>query len=502
MAVVVPIVSEWNPKGLDKSLADIQKAEGGWAKAGAGFQAAFVPAIATLGAASAAMWKTTQAASDLGEAADASRRVFGPAADAIADWAKTAATSAGLSETAALTAAQTFGTFGKAAGKTGDDLAGFSIGLTELAGDLASMKNTTPEEAVQALGAALRGESEPMRKYGVLLDDATLRQRALAMGITDTTKEALTPQQKVLAAQAEIFAQTADAQGNFEDTSDSLANQQRTLTAEMDNASAAIGEGFLPVLQKVVPLFQAMATWAKENSDTLSVLVGVIAGVAAAIVAVNMAMKVYQTIATIVTAVQWAMNSAFLANPITWVVLAVIALVAAFVLLWRNNEGFRDFFISMWAKIKAAVGGFVSWVKGAWAVVVALFQYTPVGALITHFETLKRIALQVVDAIKGAFTSLWNYLKGIFDKISGAIGKVGGWLGKIPGLNLAGGMSYAVPSAATFAAGPSPYAVGGGVVVNVSGAIDPERTARQIRSILDRSDIRQGRSVRMRAPAW
>ena len=89
---------------------------------------------------------------------------------------------------------------------------------------------TSPRAATGPTVPGLRtvvGESEPIRNYGVLLDDATLRQEAFALGITKTTKDALTPQQKVLAAQSAIFKQTTDAQGDFARTSDSAANAQR-----------------------------------------------------------------------------------------------------------------------------------------------------------------------------------------------------------------------------------------------------------------------------------
>jgi hypothetical protein len=133
------------------------------------------------------------------------------------------------------------------------DLAGFSNDFTALASDLASFNNTTPEQAVQAIGAALRGESEPLRQYGVLLNDAALKAAALELGIYDGSG-ALTDQQKILAAQKVIFEQTTDAQGDFARTSDGLANSQRTLTAQMDNLQVSIGQALLPVVEAILPL--------------------------------------------------------------------------------------------------------------------------------------------------------------------------------------------------------------------------------------------------------
>lgn len=166
--------------------------------------------------------------------------VFGQSMATVIEQSKTAAGSLGLSSQQVINAANTFGTYGKAAGLAGADLATFSTDLTGLAGDLASFKGTTTEQAIEAIGSALRGEAEPIRAYGVLLDDATLKAEALALGIADGTST-LTPQQKVLAAQSAILKQTADAQGDFARTQDSTANTARVLAAETENLQAKVG---------------------------------------------------------------------------------------------------------------------------------------------------------------------------------------------------------------------------------------------------------------------
>lgn len=62
----------------------------------------------------------------------------------------------------------------------------------------------------------------------------------------------------------------------------------------------------------------------------------------------------------------WLLNAAMLANPITWIVAGIMALVAAFVILWNECEGFRNFWINLWDKIKNAVSVFIDWCKNAW----------------------------------------------------------------------------------------------------------------------------------------
>jgi hypothetical protein len=208
-----------------------------------------------------------KAASDLSETVSKVGVLFGDTAKDIEKFADGAASSLGQTKQQALNAASTFATFGKAAGLSGQDLSKFSIDFVKLSSDLASFNNTSPEQAINAIGSALRGEAEPLRQYGVLLDDASLRQAALELGIISTTKNALTPQQKVLAAQALIYQQTGAAQGDFERTSDGLANKTRILTAELENAKVTIGEALLPIVlelatffsENVIPIVQQVA---------------------------------------------------------------------------------------------------------------------------------------------------------------------------------------------------------------------------------------------------
>jgi hypothetical protein len=189
----------------------------------------------------------TKAASDFSETLAKTNVLFGEGSVAVQKFADTAAAQFGQSKQQALDASATFATFGRAAGLAGEELVTFSTDFVGLASDLASFNNTTPEQAINAIGSALRGEAEPLRQFGVLLDDATLRNAALELGLISTTKNALTPQQKVLAAQKVIYEQTSAAQGDFARTSDGLANQQRILTAELENTKIEIGEQLLPV---------------------------------------------------------------------------------------------------------------------------------------------------------------------------------------------------------------------------------------------------------------
>jgi hypothetical protein len=223
--IVLPFVTTYDDKGAKSANLSLSS---------------LVKSYASVGVASGLVIKglksSITAASNLQETVGKVNVVFGKSASSIESFAKTASTTFGQSKQQAMDAAATFAIFGKSAGLAGNDLVKFSTEFVTLASDMASFSNTTPEEAIQSLGAALRGESEPIRKYGVLLDDATLKARASTMGIYKGTG-ALTAQQKVLAAQAEIMNQTQLAQGDFARTQDGLANSTRTLNAQLSDLS-------------------------------------------------------------------------------------------------------------------------------------------------------------------------------------------------------------------------------------------------------------------------
>jgi hypothetical protein len=329
--------------------------------------------------------KSITAASDLNETMSKSNAVFGSAAGAVQKWSKTSATSIGQSQQAALDAASTFGIFGKAAGMTGSDLSKFSTDLVGLSSDMASFSNTTPQEAVDALGSALRGESEPIRKYGVILNAAAIKAEAVSTGLVkakgDTlgiaaanrtaekaqkayneaikkygvgsqqaadaqlsmkiaqeklgkavkgTVPDLTDQQKIIATQSAVYRQlkSSGAVGDFAKTSGQLANTQRRLSAEMTNLQATLGQKLLPVVLKVTKVIIGLVTFVSQNQ---SWLIPMVAGILAVVAAVK-----------IWTIVQAILNSVLLANPIFLIIAAIAALVAAIVVLWVKCAATRS----------------------------------------------------------------------------------------------------------------------------------------------------------------
>lgn len=265
----------------------------------ASFAGAARATAATFGAAFAAvgikdfLGGAIQAASSLSEAVNKVDVVFGTSAASVRAFADTASTSIGQSERQVLQATGTFGNLFTAMGFGTATAADMSIQLVKLASDLASFNDIDPTEALDALRSGLVGETEPLKRLGVNMNEATLKAKALELGLK-TSGATLDPLVKAQAAYALILEQTSTAQGDFARTADGLANQQRSLTAQWEEARAEIGEGLLPLMvdlagvinNTVLPAFKTLflsedadATgWAARLRDAIGDTVGFILG--------------------------------------------------------------------------------------------------------------------------------------------------------------------------------------------------------------------------------
>jgi hypothetical protein len=245
--------------GMDKAEKGTKKFSSGIDKYGKAMAKSFaIAGVAAAGFAAKLGLDAVKAASDLNESVSKVGVIFGKSADEINKFAEGAASALGLSKQEALDSSATFATLGKAAGLTGKDLTAFSKKSVTLATDLGSFYNTKAEDAITAIGSALRGEAEPIRKYGVLISAASLDQAALnyenrtGQTLERDKKNQLTETSKVLARYQAIIDQTADAQGDFSRTSDGLANSQKILNADLANLKATMGEALIPFMKEVV----------------------------------------------------------------------------------------------------------------------------------------------------------------------------------------------------------------------------------------------------------
>jgi hypothetical protein len=368
MAVGVNIVSDFDSKGIKKAISDFKKLEGAGNKATFGlrtFDKAVtngVKNLAKFGAVAGVVAgvvgkQLIDAASDLEESQSKVNVVFGQSSKAVTDFASTAAKSMGISKQAALEATGTYGNLLQAFGVAQPKAVEMSTTLVQLAGDLASFNNTSVEDAIQALRSGLSGETEPLKRFGVAINDVRLKQEAMNLGLYNG-KGNLDINAKTQAAYALILKDTSLAQGDYARTSDGVANTQKTLKAQFDDLKATLGTALIPVYKSLLGVIQnsimpVMTEFAEivgergigaglkflggkfldviENGGKFT---NIILGLVAAFTALRL-------IAIAATISQNLFNTALFANPIGIVVAAVIALGVAVVAAYLKFEGFR-----------------------------------------------------------------------------------------------------------------------------------------------------------------
>jgi len=340
MAIKIPIISEFNGAGIDQAVKEFQKLTSSADKTAFALKKMALPAAAVFGAIAIGGYKAAQQASDLNETINKTNVIFGQASKSVQTFATSAAKNLGMANQEALDFAATFGGLGKMAGKTGDDLGKFSTDLVQLTADMASFNNANPAEVAVALGAALRGESEPIRKYNVLINDAAVKAEAMAMGLYKGTGN-LDQQAKVLATHRLIMKQTTDQQGDFNNTIDSAANQQKILTATIKDATTKIGQAFLPVLEAVLPMLVKFGEFASDNAGLIAAMAVALGTLAGAIVTANIAMGVWKTISLVTAGINYALAASFTAVQIATGIgiIAVAAGTAAFIAYKKSMQG-------------------------------------------------------------------------------------------------------------------------------------------------------------------
>ena len=134
-----------------------------------------------------------------------------------------------------------------------------SVEMTKLAVDVASFNNASDVETMQAFQSALVGNHETVRRFGIIITEATLNQELMRMGIEKGTKAA-TEQQKVMARMNLIMNGVTDAQGDAARTADSFANQLKAAQANTQELSNAIGVALMPIATELLGTFNDLTT--------------------------------------------------------------------------------------------------------------------------------------------------------------------------------------------------------------------------------------------------
>lgn len=190
-------------------------------------------------------------ARDYNEILSKSNTIFGEQAGAIEKWASGASTGFGQSKASALDAAASFGNMFTQLGMGGTVAADMSVKMTELASDFASFHNADITEVLTAQQAAFRGEYDALQRFVPTINAAAVAQEAMAQTGKKSTAE-LTAGEKAAATYTLMLKGAGDAQGDFDRTSGSLANQQRILSAQWTDFQTQIGQVLIPALTRIV----------------------------------------------------------------------------------------------------------------------------------------------------------------------------------------------------------------------------------------------------------
>ena len=314
MAIKVPILSEWNPKGIDKAKADFQKLEKTSQKVGFALEKAFVPATIALGALTAAAGASVKAAAeDAAQQAELERQIIvstdatNAQVDALHEFINAQELASAVSDSELRPALAIL------ARHTGDLTE--AQDLLSLALDVSAGTGRDVFDVAERLAEGYTGVLTPLEEldYGLVA--------AIESGATFD---------EVAASLAETF------EGAVATNADTVAGRFARMQVTMDQAQEAIGMALLPILEKLVPVLEDVATFVGENTELiigLGVAVGTVAGI---VVAYNVAMKLYAVATGIASAATAVFNAILAANPIVLIAVAIAGLIVTLIALEKK----------------------------------------------------------------------------------------------------------------------------------------------------------------------
>ena len=468
MAINLPIISEWNPAGIDKAINDFKKLETTGEKASFAIKKAAVPAGLALAAVGAVAFDAVKAFAEDDAAAQKLATTLTNVTGANDAQVKSVEDFISKTSVAAAVADDELRpALDKLVRGTGDvtkaqDLLGLALNISAGTGkDLGAVSD--------ALSKAFNGTLGPLKK----LDPA------LATLIEDgaTTDE-------VFAALGETFAGQASTAAN------TTQGKMKNLGIQMGELKESIGAAVAPLAEKLIPQLLKFTTWASQNKGLVVAIGATIAVLAAAIIALNAGLAIYNTIQAVTLAINTALTTSFSALWIATGAVVIIAIIAALVALQVKFNIFGK-------AIDGIKAGFLIW----WDTVKFVF-----GAIKAGFGELKDLGVKIFDGIGGAFKGVINAviaglegglnfaIKGLNIILDGIDKAAGPWVnfGEIPNVKLPrlaeGGITTGPTIAMIGEKGPEAIipldrlgSMGGGmnITVNVNGG-DPNSVVRAL----------------------
>ena len=392
MAVYIPIVSEFNSKGIDKAMKEFKSLEGAGKKAQFAIKKAAVPAALALTALAGAAAKSLSAGEAVStanariEQINESMGLFGTETDAVTnrliELAETTAMQTGMDNLSIKATQAKLLTF-KNLAKTAKVVGGAFDRANKAALDMAAAGFGTAEGNAVQLGKALEN---PIKGIAALAKSGVT--------FTDSEKEkirTLVESNKILEAQDMVLQAIEKQVGN---TAEATANDTDKMKEGFKQFQQQLGLALMPILEAVTPLLLKMASWAKDNPQTFMIIAGALAAIAASIVAINIAMAV---------------------GAIGLITIGVIALVAGLAIAYKKFEGFRNIVDAVFGAIKFYINN---------------------------------VTIPLIKTLVNVFKTVFNGIATVWNNTIGKLSfKVPSW---VPGL---GGKGFSVPSIPMLAEG-------------------------------------------------
>jgi len=379
MAVYIPIVSEFNSKGIDKAIKEFNSLETVGAKANFALKKAALPAAAAVAGLAVALGDATKAAiEDAASQAELSRQLK----------ATTGATDAQVAGVEDFISAQ-----GRLLGVTDDELRPALAGL------------------VRATGSV----SEAQKLASAAMDIAAQKGVPLAT-VTKTLEKAYGGNLKALAKLAPEYRQMIEDGASFEDVmyaigtatggaastaANTAQGQFKRLSISLAETKESIGAALLPAVNAVLPYLQKLGQFASENTTAFLAVAGVIGTLAGIILAYNAYLKLQAAYTIAATVAQAAFNLVMSANPIALMVIAIAALVAGLVLAYKKFEGFRNIVDSVFSVIQGVVSSSIGVIKGYFSALLGFYKGIFNGIATLWNNTIGKLSFKVPSWVPG-----------------------------------------------------------------------------------------------------
>lgn len=331
-------------------------------------------------------------------------------------------------------------------------------GGTHLRNIILSLQNPTDKAAAQmeVLGLSVYDSEGNMRSMNDILGDLNKSMDGMTSAeksniiSTIFNKTDLSSVNALLANTGETWdslqksiTDSGGAAQQMADTQlDNLQGQITILKSALEGLAISFGELLMPVIKQIVGWVQKFVDWLNGMNDGTKKVIMTVALLAAAlgpvlivigkvISAVGTIMTVVPKIAGVINTVKGAfaaLNTTMLANPITLIIAAIAALVAAFIYLWNNCDGFRQFWIDLWENVKQTAVTVWNAIKEffaqVWEAIKTIFStvFEVIKTLVTtYFNLYKTIIQTVFNTVKTVITTIWESIKGVFTTVFNVI---------------------------------------------------------------------------------